>query len=112
MALSSNGKTSSDRANSSDASRSGVAEPEFVPLGQAHRAGAQIVGRERIDHGQRVHERGMASVAMAVAGDAPFGFVRMDSVNDNRPHARAEHLAQVAVECPHGCWDLGHMSIM
>jgi hypothetical protein len=41
-----------------------------------------------------------------------FGFARMDSVNDDRTDAGTEHLAQVAVECPHGRRDLGHMSIM
>ena len=114
MALNSNGNTSSDRANSSAPSTSGVASPSVVPLGQAHRAGAQVVGRERVDDGQRVDERGVVSMAvgMAVAGVAVFGLSCVNSVNDDRPDAGAEHLAQVVVERSHGRWDLGHMSIM
>ena len=54
----------------------------------------------------------MVPVAMGVGGVAAIGFARMDSVNDDRPDAGTEHLAQVAVECSHGRRDLGHMSIM
>jgi len=85
-----------------------------VPLGQAHRARAQVVGRERVDDDQRVDERGIVSMAMSmtIAGVPVFGLSRVNSVNDDRSDAGAEHLAQVIVERAHGRWDLGHMSIM
>ena len=54
MALNSKGNTSSDRANSSAASRSGVASPTSCHPAQARRAGAEVVGRQRIDHRQDV----------------------------------------------------------
>ena len=89
-------------------------QPEVVPLGQAHRASAQVVGRERVDDDQRVDERSFVTMAMAsaIADVSVFGLSCMNSVNDDRPDTGAEHLAQVVVEGSHGRWDLGHMSIM
>jgi hypothetical protein len=51
-------------------------------------------------------------MTMAIARVPVFGFSRVNSVNDDRPDAGAEHLVQVVVERAHGRWDLGHMSIM
>ena len=89
-------------------------QPEVVPLGEAHRARAQVVGRERVDDDQRVDQRGVVAMAMrmAIAGVPVFGLSRVNSVNDDRSDAGAEHLAQVIVERAHSRWDLGHMSIM
>ena len=89
-------------------------EPQIVPPGQAQAAGAQVVRDERFDHGQRVHERGvfLMGLAMAVARVVVFGRARMNAVGDKRPQASAEHLAQVAVERLHRRRNLGHMSII
>ncbi len=115
MALNSNGKHVERSRELVRGQQERRGQPDIVPPGQAHRAGAEVVGRKRIDHRQDMEGRCFAAVSTAsvtVAGVALFGLSSMDAVYDDRSDAGAEHLAQVAVERSRRRWDLGHMSIM
>ena len=70
-------------------------EPGVVPRRHTRRAGAQIVGRDRVDDRQRVRERGGGVSVRSVAGRR---VARARPVHDQRLQTRAENRAEVALE--------------